>query len=183
MLYWKRITMPQKPVIFTIGHSTRTFAEFKELLRAYGIKKLIDVRTIPRSRHNPQFNEKTLAARLSKAHIGYEHDEELGGLRHAKKNSPNTGWDNASFRGYADYMGTDAFNGALDALIAKAKKKSTAIMCAEAVPWHCHRSMIADALVKKKWDVRHIMSKTSARKHKLTPFARMKKGRIIYPKP
>ena len=174
--------MPKKPVIFTIGHSTRTLAEFKGLLRAYGVKQLVDVRTIPRSRHNPQFNEKKLAAYLRNAHIGYDHDKGLGGLRHAKKDLINTGWKNASFRGYADYMGTDAFGDALDKLIAMAKKKPTAIMCAEAVPWRCHRSMIADAFVKKKWEVRHIMSITSAYKHKLTSFARMRSGRLTYPK-
>lgn len=171
----------EKRVLFTIGHSTRPFREFRELLEAYGVKRLIDVRTIPRSRHNPQFNEKRLAANLKRVKIAYMHDKDLGGLRHAHKDSINTGWRNRSFRGYADYMRTDEFAAALRTLMARAAKKPTAIMCAEAVPWRCHRSMIADALVKQNWEVRHIMSATSATKHKLTSFARTKGGRLYYP--
>ena len=171
----------KKPVLFTVGHSTRPFKEFRRLLEAYGVKQLIDVRTIPRSRHNPQFNEKRLAANLKRADIGYLHDAALGGLRHAQKDSINAGWRNASFRGYADYMQTDAFAAALRQLVAKAKKRPTAIMCAEAVPWRCHRSMIADALVKQKWGVRHIMSATTVSEHKLTSFARVRRGKLYYP--
>ncbi len=170
-----------REILYTIGHSTHPIDEFVSLLKEYGIKQLVDVRTIPRSRHNPQFNEKRLAARLKKSKIQYSHDRELGGLRHAKKDSINMGWRNASFRGYADYMQTDEFSSALKALIAKVKKKPSVIMCAEALPWRCHRSMIADAMVKQKWEVRHIMSMTSAYKHKLTSFAKMRNGKLTYP--
>jgi hypothetical protein len=172
--------VPQE-LLYTIGHSTHPIDEFVNLLKIYGIKQLIDVRTIARSRHNPQFNEKRLATRLKKSKIQYSHDRELGGLRHATKDSINMGWRNASFRGYADYMQTDEFASALKDLMAKAIKKPSVIMCAEALPWRCHRSMIADAMVKQKWEVRHIMSKTSAYEHKLTPFAKMRKGKLAYP--
>jgi uncharacterized protein (DUF488 family) len=170
-----------KPILYTIGHSTHPIDEFIELLKTYNIKQLIDVRTIAKSRHNPQFNEETLSASLREVKISYTHDKELGGLRHAKKDSINMGWKNTSFRGYADYMQTSEFDEALEDLKTRSIKKPTVIMCAEAVPWRCHRSMIADALVKQKWEVRHIMSMTSATKHKLTPFAKVKKGKVFYP--
>jgi uncharacterized protein (DUF488 family) len=170
------------PILFTIGHSTRSITEFIDLLKAFKIKQLIDVRTIPKSRHNPQFNEEALSSSLNNMKIKYFHDKRLGGLRHPKKDSINTGWRNKSFRGYADYMQTDEFYDAIEDLKIKATKRSTVIMCAEAVPWRCHRSMIGDALVKDKWQVLHIMSKTSANDHRVTPFARMKKGRVFYPK-
>ncbi len=176
----EREKMPRE-LLYTIGHSTHPIDEFISLLKEYGIKQLVDVRTIARSRHNPQFNEKRLASRLKKSKIQYSHDRELGGLRHAKKDSINMGWRNASFRGYADYMQTDEFGSALKALIVKVKKKTSVIMCAEVLPWRCHRSMIADALVKQKWEVLHIMSKTSAYKHKLTSFAKMRNGKLTYP--
>ncbi len=174
--------MTGKPILFTIGHSTHPINEFVGLLKVYNIRQLVDVRTIPKSRHNPQFNEKILALQLKKSEIQYSHNKNLGGLRHVKKDSINMGWRNASFRGYADYMQTDEFSNALEKLKTKALKKTTVIMCAEALPWRCHRSMIADAMVKQKWEVNHIMSKTSAYKHKLTPFAKIKKGKLIYPK-
>lgn len=171
----------QKPIIYTIGHSTHPIDEFIELLNTYGIKQLVDVRTIAKSRHNPQFNEGTLLESLKLAKIKYFHDKGLGGLRHAKKDSINKGWRNASFRGYADYMQTEEFSEAIENLKVISSRKPTAIMCAESVPWRCHRSMIADAMVKQHWEARHIMSKTSANKHKLTPFAKMRKGKIFYP--
>src|SRR6185369_14353784 len=134
------------PVIFTVGHSTRSFEELLAILRAHGVKRLIDVRTIPRSRHNPQFNRETFSKALHNRGFSYRHMKALGGLRRARPDSTNTGWRNASFRGFADYMQTSSFKEALDALIELATQKRTAIMCAEAVPWRCHRSLIADAL-------------------------------------
>jgi len=168
--------------VFTIGHSTRTVEQFVGLLKAHAIKKLVDIRTIPRSAYNPQFNKERLTKSLEDAGIAYQHSEALGGLRHAKKDSINLGWRNASFRGYADYMATPEFQNGLADLMKTARKHKTAIMCAEAVPWRCHRSLVADALTKKKWIVRHISSKQTASKHKLTPFLRMRAGKIMYPK-
>jgi uncharacterized protein (DUF488 family) len=173
----------EKQNIFTIGHSTRPIEEFMELLKICGIKEVVDVRSIPKSRHNPQFNEETLMQSLQLAHIRYRHLEKLGGLRHSKKDSINLGWHNVSFRGFADYMATPEFSEGLEALMKIASKRETAIMCAEAVPWRCHRSLIADALIKKGWLVRDIMSRTSATKHRLTPFLQIKRGQLVYPEP
>lgn len=167
--------------LYTIGHSDRTLGQFIGLLKAHAIKQVVDVRTIPRSRRNPQFNKMDLAKRLRSTGIGYRHMKGLGGLRHAKADSQNLGWNNLSFRGFADYMQTDEFAAALRKLKAIASKKKTAIMCAEAVPWRCHRSLIADALTKDLWKVFDIMSMKTARPHKLTPFLRVRKGKIIYP--
>jgi uncharacterized protein (DUF488 family) len=169
--------------VLTVGHSTRTLEEFIELLKAYGVERLVDVRTVPRSRHNPQFNRETLPAAVRRAGIGYIHVKSLGGLRHSRKDSINTGWQNASFRGYADYMQTPEFEQAMARLVCMAEAKRIAIMCAEAVPWRCHRSMIADALLVRGVRVRHIMSRTSAKEHALTPFARVEAVRITYPAP
>lgn len=173
----------QQPVIFTIGHSTHPIDEFVGLLQAHGIKEIVDVRSIPKSRHNPQFNEDDLKASLKQVRIRYKHIKKLGGLRHTTKDSINIGWHNTSFRGYADYMQSDEFEEGLQALIKIASARETAIMCAEAVPWRCHRSLIGDALTKKKWSVYDIMSRTSAKKHKLTSFLKMRKGRLTYPAP
>jgi uncharacterized protein (DUF488 family) len=171
----------KKPRIYTIGHSTRSFREFAELLSAHGVKTVVDVRSIPRSRHNPQFNESRLERSLTAKRIGYRRLKRLGGLRHARKDSMNLGWHNASFRGYADYMGTPGFSAGLNTLMKIAKARPTAVMCAEAVPWRCHRSMIADALIKEGWLVLDIMSRTSVRRRRLTPFLKVKKGKITYP--
>src|SRR5665213_2242359 len=157
-----------KPSIFTIGHSTHTIFEFIGLLKAHGIQTIVDVRTIPKSRHNPQFNQDDFRLSLKKVGIGYKHLKKLGGLRHSKKDSINLGWRNTSFRGYADYMATADFASGLERLKIIAEKKKVAIMCAEAVPWRCHRSLIADALTKQKWSVFHIQSQKTANKHKLT---------------
>src|ERR1019366_828324 len=162
-----------KPVIFTVGHSTRSLDELVEMLRAHGVERLVDVRTIPRSRHNPQFNRDTLSKALHNRHLSYRHMKALGGLRHARADSINAGWRNASFRGYADYMQTPAFEDALARLLILAKEKPTAIMCAEAVPWHCHRSLIADALTVRGYPVRDIMSVTSAKPHLVIAMARV----------
>lgn len=170
-------------VLWTIGHSTRPIDDFLGLLQAHGIRQLVDVRTIPRSRHNPQFNTESLRKSLKQARLGYIHSKELGGLRKPLKDSPNLAWKNASFRGYADYMQTPEFWSALDDLMATSKKTPTAIMCAEAVPWRCHRSMIADALLTRDWTVRHIMTANRADEHRLTPFAKVEGPHLCYPAP
>jgi uncharacterized protein (DUF488 family) len=169
--------------IYTIGHSTRTIEQFIALLRAHGIEELVDVRTIPRSRHNPQFGKEELAASLQQADIAYTHFGKLGGLRHASKDSVNLGWQNTSFRGFADYMDTPEFQAGLEELKALAEKKTVAMMCAEAVPWRCHRSLVADALTIQGWQVLHIQSRKTASPHKLTPFLKVQVGKITYPEP
>ncbi len=170
------------PVIFTVGHSTRTSKEFMELLRAQNVRELIDVRTIPRSRHNPQFNRVALSRSLRRTGIGYRHMVQLGGLRCAKRESINTAWRNKSFRGYADYMQTREFQAGLRKLIAVAKqKRRVALMCAEAVPWRCHRSLVADALLARGLSVEEIQSATRTRPHTLTPWARVEGVRVTYP--
>jgi len=170
----------QELIIYTIGHSNQPVEKFLELLKARNIEEIVDVRTIPKSRHNPQFNQDNLRASLQETGIGYQHLKKLGGLRHTTKDSINTGWKNASFRGFADYMQTADFEKGLDQLRKIAKQKKTAIMCAEAVPWRCHRSLIADALVIEKWDVFHIQSRKTAKKHELTSFLKVSNGQMIY---
>jgi uncharacterized protein (DUF488 family) len=167
--------------LWTIGHSTKPIDEFMALLTSHGVTCLVDVRTIPRSRHNPQYNSHTLAKHLKASHLGYVHVAELGGLRKPKNTSVNAGWRNPSFRGYADYMQTEAFSTALETLMEAGRNAATAIMCAEAVPWRCHRSLIADALTIRGWTVRHIMTKTKADRHRLTPFAAVDDTRLTYP--
>ena len=167
--------------MFTLGHSTLSIERFIALLQTYGIERLVDIRTMPRSRHNPQFNDTTLANSLTAQHLEYVHMQALGGLRHARKDSPNTGWRNGGFRGYADYMQTEAFQDALQALILMGRQKRVAIMCAEAVPWRCHRSLVADALSVCGIPVVEILSESSHRMHKLTPFAQVEGTQIIYP--
>lgn len=168
-------------IIFTIGHSTHPLDAFIGLLTENGVQQLVDVRIIPRSRHNPQFNADSLPGSLKQAGIGYVHRGELGGLRRARKDSPNMGWRNASFRGYADYMLMPEFDRGMGELIDAAGKESVAIMCAEAVPWRCHRSLIADALIVRGIEVRHIMGPDKWQNHKLTPFAQVDGTRITYP--
>ena len=167
--------------VFTVGHSTRSIEDFLALLTAHEIKLLVDVRTVPRSRHNPQFNRETLSTKLRGARIGYVHLRMLGGLRHARRDSPNVGWRNASFRGFADYMQTPEFEKALQRLIKLAKQKKTAIMCAEAVPWRCHRSLIADALTVRGIRAAHIISGKRVKIHAVTSFGSVRGVRIIYP--
>jgi uncharacterized protein (DUF488 family) len=173
--------MTKVPVIFTLGHSTHSLEEFVKLLRGHGIQRLVDVRSIPRSRHNPQFNRETLSKALRNRRISYRHMKALGGLRRARPDSPNTGWRNASFRGFADWMLTRGFGEALERLIALASEKPTAIMCAEAVPWRCHRSLIADALTVRRIPVSHIYSPTNAKCHALNPMARVRRRKLTYP--
>lgn len=169
------------PTILTIGHSTRTFDEFLRLLQAHGVTCVADVRTVRRSRHNPQFNSDTLAKALKEAGLGYLAMPGLGGLRHPLRDSLNRGWRNDSFRGYADYMQTPQFGRSLDVLITVAKYERLALMCAEAVPWRCHRSLVADALLVRGIPVEHIMSATRRNAHSLTPFARVCGVHIVYP--
>ncbi|HLI50586.1 MAG TPA: DUF488 domain-containing protein [Thermomicrobiaceae bacterium] len=168
-------------MIYTIGHSTHPIEEFLELLRQHGITLLADVRTVPRSRKNPQFNRETLPASLGDQGIEYRHLAALGGLRKTSKDSPNLGWRNASFRGYADYMQTQEFVEGLLALIDLANEQTVAIMCAESLPWRCHRWLVADALVVRGIDVEHIMSNGQLRKHALTSFAVVDGLTVTYP--
>jgi uncharacterized protein (DUF488 family) len=177
----KRLRAPASPFALTIGHSTRPLNEFIALLQAHEVTCVVDVRTIPRSRHNPQFNSESLPRSLKKAGIGYIHLAGLGGLRRASKTSPNTGWRNASFRGFADYMQTPQFEGALAQLLELAHQARPALMCAEAVPWRCHRSLIADALLARGIQVGHIMSRAAAKPHTLSSFAKVRGTQITYP--
>ncbi len=167
--------------VFTVGHSTLSIEDFVALLRAYRIETLADIRTVPRSRRNPQFNADALPQSLKSHGIAYVGLPGLGGLRKTSKESPNKGWRNDSFRGYADYMQTPAFTEALDELIGLSRDKRVAIMCAEAVPWRCHRSLVADALEVRGIPAVEILSPTSNRLHKLTPFAHVDGTNLTYP--
>ncbi|MGH7262625.1 MAG: DUF488 family protein [Candidatus Rokuibacteriota bacterium] len=173
---------PQKRSVYTIGHSNRPVAEFLDLLKAHGIRTVVDIRTIPQSRHNPQFGKDALRTTLKNARISYEHLKALGGLRRPEKDSVNLGWRNASFRGFADYMGTSEFAHGLARLKDLVAHTKTAVMCAEAVPWRCHRSLIADALTAQHWRVFHIQSRKTAPPHALTPFLEVRAGTLLYPK-
>ena len=167
--------------ILTIGHSTRTIEEFIDLLKAHGAQLVVDIRTVPRSRRNPQFNEDTLAASLGKSGIDYVRLKELGGLRHPRKDSQNTGWRNASFRGFADYMQTPDFETGINELIRLAQNRTVAIMCAEALPWRCHRSLVADALLVRGVKVEHIMTLKKTTEHSMTKWAKVEGRQITYP--
>ena len=168
-------------IVLTIGHSTRPIEAFVGLLRAHHVTQLIDVRTVPRSRHNPQFNADALRDPLAAVNIGYEHAPGLGGFRRTTRDSPNAGWRNLSFRGYADYMQTTDFAADLAKLIKQARRVRVAIMCAEAVPWRCHRSLIADALVVHGVATCEITSPIRLQLHRLTSFARVRGQEITYP--
>jgi uncharacterized protein (DUF488 family) len=172
--------MKQQIHIFTIGHSTRTIEDFIAILKHYHITELIDIRTVPKSRHNPQFNGPELAHALRNHHIGYRHQKNLGGLRHTHRDSINTAWENASFRGFADYMQTEEFKEGIEQLIEIAHKKIVAIMCAEAVPWRCHRSLIGDALLARGITAQDIFSITIAKPHTLTPWAKIHGTVVTY---
>ncbi len=177
----KDVSYENGTTILTIGHSTRPLEEFIGLLLAHGVKRLVDVRTVPRSRHNPQFNRDTLPESLAAEGIGYTHLKGLGGLRHSRADSPNRGWRTGGFRGFADYMQTGEFEGYVEELMKLGKRERTAIMCAEAVPWRCHRSLIADALRARGVNVIHIMGRHSVIVHELTPFARVEGVKVTYP--
>ncbi|HMF95016.1 MAG TPA: DUF488 domain-containing protein [Vicinamibacterales bacterium] len=166
--------------LYTIGHSTRTLDQFIALLRVHEIAQLADVRTVPKSRRHPHFAREALSRSLPAAAIAYRHFAGLGGLRKPRQDSQNTAWRHESFRGYADHMQTPAFREALDELI-EWSAVPTVVMCAEAVWWHCHRQLIADALVARGIDVRHIISAAPAPQHALTSFARVEGGHVTYP--
>ncbi len=167
--------------VYAIGHSTRSLEDFVEILQAHGITLVADIRTVPKSRHNPQFSLESLEQELPRHGIQYRHLKDLGGLRHARQDSINTGWENASFRGYADYMSSPEFHAALGNLIELAGEQKVAIMCAEGNPFRCHRSLVADALTVRGVTVLHISSRKSAKEHRLTPFAHVEGTRITYP--
>lgn len=169
------------PLVMTIGHSTRTIEEFLVLLQSHSVSRIVDVRTAPRSRHNPQFNKDSLPNSLEKVGLSYVHLPGLGGLRHTKADSINMGWRNTSFRGYADYMQTPDFDESLEELIGLSHHDRLALMCAEAVPWRCHRSLIGDALLARGIQVEDIMSPTRAQIHTLTSFAEVHGKKVTYP--
>jgi uncharacterized protein (DUF488 family) len=170
-----------QPIVLTAGHSTRPLETFVNLLKAHSVTRLIDVRTVPRSRHNPQFNRDTFSGALESAGIRYTHVAGLGGFRRTSRESPNRGWRNEAFRGYADYMQTRDFAENLASLIERAKQERVALMCAEAVPWRCHRSLIADALVIHGVRVEEIINETRRQLHTLTSFAKVDGTAITYP--
>lgn len=172
-----------RPLICTIGHSNRSLDSFIDLIRSNDIVRVLDVRTVPRSRHNPQFNRDALPASLDKQHIAYTHLPGLGGLRHAQADSPNTGWHNLSFRGYADYMQSTEFAENVEWVAALASTEHCVLMCAEAVPWRCHRSMIGDALLVRGLRVEDIIGPKGRKPHVLTAFARVDGTQITYPPP
>jgi len=177
-------TAPPLKTIFTIGHSTHTFEEFLELLKAHGIDTLVDIRSLPGSRKFPQYNSDNLEVQLPRHGIQYRLMKELGGRRKVSPESINTGWRHKAFRGYADYMATAEFADALDDLATFCIDRTCAIMCAEAVPWRCHRNLVSDALVLlKNIPVRHIMSKTKSDLHKPMSFANIAGNHVIYPAP
>ena len=167
--------------IYTIGHSTRPIEEFVSLLQTNGVERLVDIRTVPRSRHNPQYEQVALETSLPEYGIEYVYLKQLGGLRSKAKDSVNLGWRNLSFRNYADYMQTDEFAEGVERLIELARDKTTAIMCAEAVPWRCHRSLVGDALLVRGVQVSDIMNETTVKDHNLTSFAVADGTRITYP--
>ncbi len=175
------VSPPATPVILTIGHSTHPLEAFIKLLQAHGVTLVADVRTVPRSRRNPQFNRETLPEALKIAGIGYVHLPGLGGLRRPRIDSPNRGWRNPAFQGFADYMQTPEFAENLEALIQMAQRERLALMCAEAVPWRCHRSLIADALRVRGILVEHIMGLRGRQPHRLTSFAQIRGPNLTYP--
>ena len=167
--------------LFTIGHSTRTLEEFEGLLKTYGVTLLVDVRTVPRSRHNPQFNKETLPGSLKPSGVRYIHMPEIGGLRRPKHDSINLAWKNLGFRGYADYMQTKEFTDNLLKIVALARENCLALMCAEALPWRCHRSLISDVLVVRHVKVLHIITATSCINHEISEMAQVEGTKITYP--
>ena len=166
--------------IYTIGHSTHTLEEFTEMLQSFEIQHLADVRGLPGSNKYPQFNKENLEVALSEIGITYTHLPLLGGRRKVHKDSKNTRWHNESFRAYADYMETDDFEKGIAQLIAIAKKETTVYMCAEALWWRCHRSMISDYLKAKGWEVEHIMAIDKEEPHSYTAPARIIGDKVVY---
>lgn len=177
----RMILAPQPALVLTIGHSNRPIEEFVSLLWCNEVARVLDVRTVPRSRHNPQFNRDALPATLESAGIGYSHLPALGGLRRPHADSPNAGWRNLSFRGYADYMQSPEFDDSIDRVVELAKAERCVLMCAEAVPWRCHRSLVGDALLVRGVRVEDIIGPGERRPHQLTRFAHVAGKRITYP--
>ena len=167
--------------VHTIGHSTRPLEEFLGILRGHDISSLVDIRTVPKSRHNPQFHIESLSRTLPDAGVEYRHLPSLGGRRQPRKDSANLGWRNVSFRGYADHMGTPEFAAGIEELLALARTQPTAIMCAEAVPWRCHRSLVGDALLVRGVEVIDIFDEAKATPESLTRFAVVDGLSITYP--
>ena len=179
-----RATPRRTPVtVYTVGHSTRSVDELVEILRAAGVRLLVDIRTVPRSRHNPQFDRDSIALPLASAGIGYLHLAALGGLRRPRPGSPNVGWRNDSFRGFADYMAEPEFRAGLEELLARAEVTPLAVMCAEAVPWRCHRSLVADALAVRGLRVVHLLAPGRAQEHRITPWATLRGVTLVYGAP
>lgn len=176
---WRNHVEPE--IVCTIGHSNRPIEEFIDLLRRNAVACVLDIRTVPKSRHNPQFGQDLLPVSLAAAGIGYRQIPGLGGLRKPLKDSPNSGWRNTSFRGYADYMQSEAFRENVEEVVGLAGQMRCALMCAESVPWRCHRSMVADALLVRGIQVEHIINPGKRRPHTLTPFAQVEGLRIMYP--
>jgi len=172
---------PDAPLVLTIGHSTHPLDAFIPMLQEHGATLVADVRTVPRSRHNPQFNKETLPQALETSSLAYVHLPGLGGWRSPRADSPNLGWRSPAFQGYADYMLTPEFEAHLEALIKLAGGERVALMCAEALPWRCHRSLIADALLVRGIPVEHIMGRGSSQPHRLNPMARVEGWRLTYP--
>jgi uncharacterized protein (DUF488 family) len=177
----RKLEVQTPTVVLTIGHSTRTLETFLHLVQAHGVTRLVDVRRIPRSRHNPQFNQQTLSDALHAAGISYQHIAGLGGLRPPRRDSINQAWRNSSFRGYADYMQTKEFREDLQLLIDLARRDRVVLMCAEVLPWRCHRWLIADALSARGLRVEHIMSEYHCRDHSLSSWARVRGTAVTYP--
>lgn len=174
------LTTVRAPCVFTIGHSTRPLDELITLLRSFGVSTLVDIRIDPGSRRHPHFARDALARSLGEAGIRYVHSKELGGRRTPRPDSPHIGWRSASFRGYADHMDSTAFRDALDGIVERARSETIALMCAEAVPWRCHRQLVADALTARHIDVVHILGPGQSKPHTLSPFARVEGTRVIY---
>src|SRR5262249_45634116 len=172
-----------EPIVLTIGHSNRALDDFVGMLKAHGVELLVDIRTVPRSRRNPDFNVDALPMSLNAVGIDHVHMSALGGLRHPRPNSPNKGWQNSGFQGYADYMQTPEFDDAVESLIEMARSKRLTVMCAEAVPWRCHRSLLSDALTVRGITVEHIMTTARRQQHSLTPFAKVDGTGLTYPLP
>lgn len=167
--------------IFTVGHSTHDIALFIKMLKINNIVILVDVRSVPKSRKNPQYGNKNLKLSLKEANIKYKYIEKLGGFRKPTKDSINTGWKHKSFRAYADYMMTSSFQEGLKELESLAETKKVAYMCSESVPWRCHRSLISDALKTKGWQVGHIMTCSSISCHQTTSFLKIDNDVLTYP--
>jgi uncharacterized protein (DUF488 family) len=169
--------------IYTVGHSTRTQRELFEVIHSFEVHLLVDIRSVPRSSYNPQFDSKVLSLAASRERVRYLHMPKLGGLRRPRIDSHNDAWRNEGFRGYADYMETEEFDTALDELCDLANGNTTCIMCAEAVPWRCHRSLVSDALVARGHSVEHITACGRASEHRIAPFARVTNEHVTYPAP